>query len=215
MFKINLYSYHYRRSPIGRVLNIVNKRSLRWPMSQVVSTDTSSDDEVVLVKVVPPPPVSREDVLVLCKVCLVRKVSQILFPCRHACICDECFDKLDCPKQCPVCRTMVFRNVQFILDCWWISRAISLHSPANFSPSWMSHSIIRAKFELMNFDMWWMIPPGIHVFNARKSRTTSIFVIKIWISYLFIRFSTNYTFFFLPPPLLPPPPLLLVNFEVM
>lgn len=81
-----------------------------------VSSDDNSD-EIVCIKSVPPPQLTDDDLLVLCKVCLDSKVSQILFPCRHACICENCFDKLECPKECPVCRTLVFRNIPFILEC--------------------------------------------------------------------------------------------------
>lgn len=30
----------------------------------------------------------------------------LLLPCKHICICGECYQKLD-PKKCPVCRTPV------------------------------------------------------------------------------------------------------------
>ena len=75
----------------------------------------SSDDEVEIVKTVPRPLPSLQEQVVLCKVCLSRKVELILFPCRHAVICESCFDKLDLPKQCPVCRTYVFMHTNFIL----------------------------------------------------------------------------------------------------
>lgn len=43
----------------------------------------------------------------VCKVCLTNKISLILFPCRHACICQECIVQLPIPKLCPVCRSPI------------------------------------------------------------------------------------------------------------
>lgn len=75
----------------------------------------SSDEDVVLVKTVPAPMLSPEEQLTRCKVCMSRKVELILLPCRHAVVCEDCFDKLDLPKMCPVCRTYVFQHLHFIL----------------------------------------------------------------------------------------------------
>ena len=41
----------------------------------------------------------------LCSVCQDQKVSRVLFPCRHACVCKRCFSKIR--KQCPMCRTKI------------------------------------------------------------------------------------------------------------
>ena len=39
----------------------------------------------------------------MCSVCQVNEVTRVIFPCRHACICQRCFPKLN--KVCPMCRT--------------------------------------------------------------------------------------------------------------
>lgn len=53
----------------------------------------------------------------LCKICFQSIVSIVFFPCRHACVCNECFFKLPVPKRCPICQTYVNRNIEFILCC--------------------------------------------------------------------------------------------------
>ena len=63
-------------------------------------------------KIVPP---TYPNYLILCKLCFKRKVSEILYPCQHACICTECFYKLEVPKICPICNNNVNRNTSFIL----------------------------------------------------------------------------------------------------
>merc|ERR1711974_130124 len=43
----------------------------------------------------------------MCQVCFEDPVCIILFPCRHACICEECFIKVRqlSSNACPLCRT--------------------------------------------------------------------------------------------------------------
>uniref|UniRef100_A0A2R5LB01 Putative e3 ubiquitin ligase n=1 Tax=Ornithodoros turicata TaxID=34597 RepID=A0A2R5LB01_9ACAR len=50
----------------------------------------------------------------LCVVCQVAPVTCALLPCRHACVCDSCFNALDI---CPMCRTRIvtFFNVSSAL----------------------------------------------------------------------------------------------------
>jgi len=36
-----------------------------------------------------------------CIVCQVVPINRVVMPCRHACVCDRCFTKLD---KCPMCR---------------------------------------------------------------------------------------------------------------
>lgn len=65
---------------------------------------------------------------VMCTVCLSRKRSVVLMPCRHLCVCDDCSRKLsksDLPNsglgisgscgRCPVCRTAVDSTVAVFL----------------------------------------------------------------------------------------------------
>ena len=61
----------------------------------------------------PPPPLPpMEDFGVLtCKICLQRKIDLILYPCSHACICQQCYLELPPPRKCPVCRRIVTRCV--------------------------------------------------------------------------------------------------------
>ena len=59
----------------------------------------------------PPPRPPMEDFGVLtCKICLQRKIDLIVFPCSHACICQQCYEELPVPKKCPICRRMITRN---------------------------------------------------------------------------------------------------------
>ena len=86
----------------------------------VENEETSSEEEsqkekdikFISRKQIPPPP---QIYLTLCKLCFKQKVSQLLFPCHHACVCDDCFHELSIPKSCPICHGIVNRNIQFIL----------------------------------------------------------------------------------------------------
>jgi hypothetical protein len=84
------------------------------------SSETSTDDDsagIQLVGSMPPKELDPDDLMVTCKVCLIRKVDQILLPCTHACVCLECYEALALPKECPVCRRLVYRNLSVIIEC--------------------------------------------------------------------------------------------------
>ena len=54
----------------------------------------------------------RTDSLVgVCKVCLDATADQVLFPCKHLCLCAGCVHRIRAdagrdPPKCPVCRTV-------------------------------------------------------------------------------------------------------------
>ncbi len=53
-----------------------------------------------------------------CIICHVEQMSLVFLPCRHACVCDTCFLKLD---KCPMCRSGIdsyFRLDGQIMDEW-------------------------------------------------------------------------------------------------
>lgn len=55
----------------------------------------------------------------LCVVCHFFPLSRALLPCRHTCICAQCFPKLDC---CPMCRSPIktffcVRAEDYVSDC--------------------------------------------------------------------------------------------------
>ena len=39
-----------------------------------------------------------------CIICQTASISRALLPCRHACVCDLCFQRLD---KCPMCRSAI------------------------------------------------------------------------------------------------------------
>jgi hypothetical protein len=41
----------------------------------------------------------------VCIICQVNDVNKAFLPCRHACICDRCFEKVD---KCPMCRGYIY-----------------------------------------------------------------------------------------------------------
>ncbi|CAF1291134.1 unnamed protein product [Rotaria sp. Silwood1] len=45
----------------------------------------------------------------LCAVCLTERVNHVLLPCKHACICQNCFSLVD---KCPICQTFVISYFQ-------------------------------------------------------------------------------------------------------
>lgn len=55
-----------------------------------------------------------EEAIIICKVCMSSRISLIFIPCRHACVCDECYDKLGVPRACPICRTFITRSIKVI-----------------------------------------------------------------------------------------------------
>lgn len=38
---------------------------------------------------------------ILCSVCQVSPVTRVIIPCRHVCLCTQCFEKVE---TCPICR---------------------------------------------------------------------------------------------------------------
>jgi hypothetical protein len=76
-----------------------------------------SDDDVIVTGASPARQVDPAQQLVLCKICWTREVTQILLPCRHACLCTTCLDHLDHPRNCPVCDTVIFRSLTMRIDC--------------------------------------------------------------------------------------------------
>jgi hypothetical protein len=91
------------------------KKSKRATMVETVPSDDGAS-EVELIGSEPPKEPDPDDLLIICKVCLVRKIDQIVLPCTHACLCQQCYDHLALPKECPVCRRMVFRNLSVIIE---------------------------------------------------------------------------------------------------
>lgn len=41
----------------------------------------------------------------LCAVCQELNVTRVILPCKHACVCRRCFDRLS--GRCPMCRTYI------------------------------------------------------------------------------------------------------------
>ncbi|CAF2973307.1 unnamed protein product [Rotaria sp. Silwood2] len=45
----------------------------------------------------------------VCAVCLTERVNHVLLPCKHACICQNCFSLID---KCPICQRLVISYFQ-------------------------------------------------------------------------------------------------------
>ena len=58
---------------------------------------------------------NSDEFITLCKVCLTNRINQVVFPCSHACLCDQCFKILPSPKLCPVCRKPILQIIGFTL----------------------------------------------------------------------------------------------------
>ena len=43
----------------------------------------------------------------LCLICETEEIEVALLPCKHFCVCEECFELLPHPKQCPICRSYI------------------------------------------------------------------------------------------------------------
>lgn len=76
----------------------------------VISSNSSSDHDVEETENPYFPDQRPPDYLILCKTCLKNRVEVIFIPCHHACLCEECYDKLPTPLQCPICHTNIFRT---------------------------------------------------------------------------------------------------------
>ena len=48
----------------------------------------------------------------VCVICQTDRINRVLMPCRHACVCDICFGRLN--NSCPMCRTQI--STFFTLD---------------------------------------------------------------------------------------------------
>ena len=82
-------------------------------------TKTKKKEQSDDVCIVDPPPIPferPEKYVILCKVCMNNRIDTIFIPCRHACVCEQCYDKLPVPKECPICRRNVFRTIHVIID---------------------------------------------------------------------------------------------------
>jgi hypothetical protein len=42
----------------------------------------------------------------LCVICQTSSISHTILPCRHACVCGLCFERID---KCPLCRSSIFK----------------------------------------------------------------------------------------------------------
>lgn len=73
----------------------------------------SADDDVTEVSAPPGWRARRPD---MCRVCRAAKIDTIFIPCRHACVCEACYDALPVPKVCPACRRNVIKTLHVILD---------------------------------------------------------------------------------------------------
>lgn len=79
-------------------------------MSKAINISSNSTDDDVQETENPYLPEKRPpDYYILCKTCLKKRVSIIFIPCRHACLCEDCYDDLPVPILCPMCNTNVFR----------------------------------------------------------------------------------------------------------
>lgn len=76
--------------------------------SKNISSSSSSDIEEIGSKIVPEKEIS--EYLIMCKTCLKKYVQIIFIPCHHACVCEDCYDKMPVPKICPICDTIIFRT---------------------------------------------------------------------------------------------------------
>ena len=43
----------------------------------------------------------------VCVICETEEIEVALLPCKHLCVCEDCFDLLPQPKQCPLCRSYI------------------------------------------------------------------------------------------------------------
>lgn len=43
----------------------------------------------------------------VCVICETEEIEVALLPCKHFCVCEDCFDLLPQPKQCPLCRSYI------------------------------------------------------------------------------------------------------------
>ena len=59
---------------------------------------------------------NNNEYLITCKICLSNRINLIFTPCYHACICQECWNKLSVPKLCPICRCFVISTLYLIID---------------------------------------------------------------------------------------------------
>ena len=50
----------------------------------------------------------------LCKTCFNNRIGLVFFPCTHACICSNCYEKLSIPKECPICRINIVRTEKIL-----------------------------------------------------------------------------------------------------
>jgi hypothetical protein len=48
-----------------------------------------------------------------CSICLTEVKNVILLPCRHCCVCHQCFEKID---KCPVCRSQFTSFIRYQKD---------------------------------------------------------------------------------------------------
>ena len=54
-----------------------------------------------------------------CKVCLTNEKKVIIYPCRHKCVCQACFDEINSKeKKCPYCRAFINDgiNIDLVYD---------------------------------------------------------------------------------------------------
>ena len=45
-----------------------------------------------------------------CVVCMEKYVERVILPCRHACVCEKCCDRL---SNCPICRSFIINTFVF------------------------------------------------------------------------------------------------------
>lgn len=79
-------------------------------MSSTITISSSSSDDVEETENPYFPERRPPDYFILCKTCLKKRVEIIFIPCHHACVCEECLDKMSLPHRCPICQTNVFRT---------------------------------------------------------------------------------------------------------
>ncbi|CAL8111001.1 unnamed protein product [Orchesella dallaii] len=69
---------------------------------------------------------------VLCSVCQVSPVSRVIIPCRHVCLCTQCFQKLEI---CPICRG-----------------TIMYYFKTRHEPNYSTHAMVQEEPEQLT---WW------------------------------------------------------------
>lgn len=90
----------------------MSKNNSSNPIYISSETENSDSSDAVFIGV-NPNPTRRSG---YCKICEENLMDLMFFPCHHASICQECFEKLPEPKKCPCCGAIITKRVVFYLS---------------------------------------------------------------------------------------------------